>query len=103
MTTTTSSLRALLSGDGESRWLLLKDNSPTSSIRFEASPLPDDGYTFKSRRLRRAFPQSRDGFVDEKESSRVEIDTTAPRIEGLTASTESNGELHVTFHAVDGF
>jgi len=33
----------------------------------------------------------------------VEIDTTAPRIEGLTASAESNGELHVTFHAIDSF
>ena len=28
---------------------------------------------------------------------------TAPRIEGLTASAETNGELHVTFHAVDSF
>jgi hypothetical protein len=33
----------------------------------------------------------------------VEIDTTPPRIEGLTASAESSGELHVTFRAVDSF
>ena len=90
-------------GDGESRWLLLKDNLTDKFYSFEASLLPDDGYTFKVVASDAPSHSPGDGLVDEKESSRVEIDTTAPRIEGLTASTESNGELHVTFHAVDGF
>ena len=38
----------------------------------------------------------------EKESLRVEIDTTPPNIENLTAN-EANGELHITFSAVDRF
>jgi len=32
---------------GESRWLLLKDNLTDKFYSFEASLLPDDGYTFK--------------------------------------------------------
>jgi len=90
-------------GDGESRWLLMKDNLTDKFYSFEASLLPDDGYTFKVVASDAPSHSPGDGLTDEKESSRVEIDTTAPRIEGLTASAESNGELHVTFHAIDSF
>jgi hypothetical protein len=90
-------------GDGESRWLLLKDNLTDKFYSFEASLLPDDGYTFKVVASDAPSHSPGDALTDEKESSRVEIDTTVPRIEGLTASAELNGELHVTFHAVDSF
>jgi hypothetical protein len=90
-------------GDGESRWLLLKDNLTDKFYSFEASLLPDDGYAFRVVASDAPSHSPGDGLTDEKESPRVEIDTTAPRIEGLTASSESNGELHVTFHAVDSF
>ena len=90
-------------GDGESRWLLLKDNLTDKFYSFEASLLPDDGYTFKVVASDAPSHSPGDGLTDEKESSRVEIDTTAPRIESLTVSAESNGELHVIFHAVDSF
>jgi hypothetical protein len=90
-------------GDGESRWLLLKDNLTDKFYSFEASLLPDDGYTFKVVASDAPSHSPGDGLTDAKEGSRVEIDTTAPRIEGLTASADANGELHVTFHAVDGF
>jgi hypothetical protein len=90
-------------GDGESRWLLLKDNLTDKFYSFEASLLPDDGYTFKVVASDAPSHTPGDGLTDEKESPRVEIDTTAPRMEGLTASAESNGELHVTFHAIDSF
>jgi len=90
-------------GDGESRWLLLKDNLSDKFYSFEASLLPDDGYTFKVVASDAPSHSPGEGLTDEKESARVEIDTTAPRIEGLSASAEANGELHVTFHAIDSF
>ncbi len=90
-------------GDGESRWLLLKDNLTDKFYSFEASLLPDDGYTFKVVASDAPSHNPGDALTDEKQSSRVEIDTTPPRVENLAASVESNGELHVTFHAVDSF
>jgi len=90
-------------GDGESRWLLLKDNLTDKFYSFEASLLPDDGYTFKVVASDAPSHSPGDALTDEREGSRVEIDTTPPRIESLTASAESSGELHVTFHAVDSF
>ncbi len=90
-------------GDGESRWLLLKENLTDKFYSFEAGLLPDDGYIFKVVASDAPSHSPAEGLTDEKESSRVEIDTTAPRIEGLTASADAHGELHVTFHAVDGF
>jgi len=90
-------------GDGATRWLLLKDNLTDKFYSFEASLLPDDGYTFKVVASDAPSHSPGDGLTDEKESARVEIDTTAPRIEALTASAESNGDLHVSFHATDTF
>ena len=89
-------------GDGETRWLLLKDNLTDKFYSFEASLLPDDGYTFKVAASDAPSHSPGDALTDEKESARVEIDTTAPRIDG-SAVAEANGELHVTFRAVDGF
>ena len=90
-------------GDGETRWLLMKDNFTDKFYSFEASLLPDDGYKFKVVASDAPSHTPGDALSDEKESPRVEIDTTPPRIEGLTASAEANGELHVTFHAIDSF
>jgi hypothetical protein len=90
-------------GDGESRWLLLKDNLTDKFYSFEASLLPDDGYTFKVVASDAPSHSPGDALSGEREGSRVEIDTTPPRVEALTASAESSGELHVTFHAIDSF
>jgi hypothetical protein len=90
-------------GDGATRWLLLRGSLTDKFYSFEASLLPDDGYTFKVVASDAPSHSPGDGLTDEKESARVEIDTTAPRIEGLTASADSNGDLHVTFHAIDSF
>ena len=38
-------------GDGESRWLLLKDNVTDKAYSFDASLLPDGGYTIKVDRV----------------------------------------------------
>ena len=42
-------------GDGDTRWLLLKDNLTDKFYSFDASLLPDGGYTHQGRSFRRAF------------------------------------------------
>jgi hypothetical protein len=89
-------------GEGESRWLLLKDNLPDKFYSFDASLLPDGAYTFKVVASDAPSHSPGEALTSEKESARVEVDTTAPRIENLNASVE-NGKLHITFRASDGF
>ena len=89
-------------GDGESRWLLLKDNLTDKFYSFDASLLPDDGYTFKVVASDAPSHSPGDSLSVEKESLRVEIDTTPPNIENFTAN-EADGELHIAFSAVDKF
>jgi hypothetical protein len=89
-------------GDGESRWLLLKDNLTEKAYSFDASLLPDGGYTVKVVASDAPSHSPGEALTAEKESRRFEVDTTPPRIENLTASLES-GEIHVRFRAADGF
>ena len=42
-------------GDGETRWLLLKDNLTDKFYSFDASLLPDGGYTMEIIGFRCAF------------------------------------------------
>jgi hypothetical protein len=89
-------------GEGETRWLLLKDNLPDKFYSFDSSLLPDGAYTIKviaSDALSHSLGQ---GLSAERESARFEMDTTPPRIEDLRASEEGS-QIHVTFRAVDGF
>ncbi len=89
-------------GDGDSRWLLLKDNLTDKFYSFDASLLPDGVYIIKV--VASDAPSHSPGLAltAEKESLRFEVDTTAPQIENLAGSAE-NGVIHVTFRAVDGF
>jgi len=80
----------------------LKENLTDKFYSFDASLLPDDGYTFKVVASDAPSHSPGDSLSVEKESLRVEIDTTPPSIENLTAS-ETNGELHIAFSAVDKF
>jgi hypothetical protein len=89
-------------GDGESRWLLLKDGLTDKFYSFDASLLPDGGYTFKIVASDAPSHSPGDELTAEKESSRVEVDTTAPIIESLRAVQEGDN-IHVTFRATDGF
>jgi hypothetical protein len=89
-------------GDGETRWLLLKDNLADKAYSFDASLLPDGGYTVKVVASDAPSHSPGEALSASKESRRFEVDTTAPRIENLSASIES-GQIHVTFRAVDGF
>ncbi len=89
-------------GDGESRWLLLKDGLTDKFYSFDASLLPDGGYTFKVVASDAPSHSPGEELSAEKESSRVEVDTTAPIIENLHAVQEGEN-IHVTFRATDGF
>jgi hypothetical protein len=89
-------------GDGESRWLLLKDEITDKFFSFDASLLPDGGYTIKVVASDALSHSPEQALTAEKESARFEVDTTPPQIETLTASSEG-GQIHVTFRAADGF
>jgi hypothetical protein len=89
-------------GDGETRWLLLRDNLTDKAYSFDASLLPDGGYTVKIVASDAPSHSPGDALATEKESSRFEVDTTPPRIENLKAIAEG-AQLHISFRAEDGF
>ena len=89
-------------GDGETRWLLLKENITDKAYSFDASLLPDGGYTVKVVASDAPSHSPGDALTASKESRRFEVDTTPPRIDNLSASVE-NGQIHLTFRAGDGF
>jgi hypothetical protein len=89
-------------GDVESRWLLLKDNLSDKAYSFDASLLPDGGYTVKVVASDSPSHSPGEALTASRESRRFEVDTTAPRIENLTATLESS-QIHVHFRAEDGF
>jgi hypothetical protein len=89
-------------GDGQKRWLLLKDDITDRAYSFDASLLPDGGYTVKVIASDAPSHSPGESLIASRESRRFEVDTTPPRIENLSATLESD-RIHVTFLAVDGF
>jgi hypothetical protein len=89
-------------GDGENRWLLLKDNLTDKFYSFDAALLPDGGYTIKVVASDAPSHSPGEALTAEKQSARFEVDTTPPRIENLNAMLESGG-IHVSFRASDSF
>ncbi|MGA7645109.1 MAG: hypothetical protein WBW01_01250, partial [Terriglobales bacterium] len=89
-------------GDGESRWLLLKDNISDRYYSFDASLLPDGGYTVKVIASDAPSHSPGEALYAERVSSRFEVDSTSPVIENLTATVEGKG-IHVRFRASDSF
>jgi hypothetical protein len=89
-------------GEGETRWLLLKEDITDKAYSFDASLLPDGGYTIKVVASDSPSHSPGDALTESRESRRFEVDTTPPRIENLAASVEA-GQIHVRFRAEDGF
>ncbi len=89
-------------GDGETRWLLLKDNLTDKFYSLDASLLPDGGYTIKVVASDAPSHSPEQALTAEKESARFEVDTTPPQIEKLSASLDGS-LIHVTFRAADSF
>jgi hypothetical protein len=94
-------------GDGESRWLLLKKDLSDRSYSFDAALLPDGGYTVKVIASDAPSHSPGEALYAERVSSRFEVDSTAPIIDNLTATLESDkqsaGQIHVHFRATDSF
>ena len=89
-------------GDGQTRWLLLKGNLADKHYSFDASLLPDGGYTVKVIASDAPSHSPQEALSAEKESGRFEVDTTPPQIVELKASVQG-GAVHVQLHAVDSF
>ncbi len=89
-------------GDGQTRWLLLKDNLSDKAYSFDASLLPDGGYIVKVVASDAPSHSPGEALTASKESRRFEVDTTPPRIENLSALIEG-AEVHVIFRASDVF
>jgi sugar lactone lactonase YvrE len=89
-------------GDGESRWLLLKNNLSDRSYSFDASLLPDGGYTVKVVASDAPSHSPGEALYAERVSSRFEVDTTAPVIDNLAATLDGK-QIHVRFRASDSF
>jgi hypothetical protein len=89
-------------GEGDTRWLLLKDNLTDKFYSFDASLLPDGGYTVKVMASDAPSHSPEQALSAEKESLRFEVDTTPPQIANLAASVEGD-KIHLAFRAVDSF
>jgi hypothetical protein len=89
-------------GDGETRWLLLKDGLTDKAYSFEASLLPDGGYTVKVVASDAPSHSPGEALTASRESRRFEVDTTPPRVENLAATLE-DGRIHLAFRVTDNF
>jgi hypothetical protein len=89
-------------GDGETRWLLLKENLADKFYSFDSSLLPDGGYTFKIVASDQPSHAPGEGLHAERMSQRFEIDTTPPQVTNLKATSEG-GKIRVTFRGEDSF
>ncbi len=89
-------------GDGEKRWLLLKDNLTDKAYSFDAGLLPDGGYTVKLIASDAPSHSPGEALTASKESRRFEVDTSPPRIENLSGTVDG-AQIRVTFTAADGF
>src|SRR5229473_1370189 len=89
-------------GDGESRWLPLKNNLSDRYYSFDASLLPDGGYTVKVIASDAPSHSPGEALYAERVSTRFEVDTTAPVIDNLTAALDGK-QIQVRFHASDSF
>jgi hypothetical protein len=80
----------------------LKDDISDKAYSFDASLLPDGGYTIKIVASDAPSHSPGDALTTSRESRRFEVDTTPPRIENLSASMDGT-KIHVRFRADDGF
>jgi hypothetical protein len=89
-------------GEGQTRWLLLKDSLSEKFYSFDASLLPDGGYEIKVLASDSPSHSPGEALPSERESDRFEVDTTPPQIQDLKASVQGE-KVHVTFRASDSF
>ena len=89
-------------GDGESRWLLLKNGLSERYYSFDASLLPDGGYTALVEASDGPSHSPGESLRSQKESARFEVDSTPPAITNLAATLEGS-QVRVQFRVTDSF
>jgi hypothetical protein len=89
-------------GDGESRWLLLRDDLSDRYCTFDSSLLPDGGYTVLVVASDAPSHSPGEALYAQKVSARFEVDNTSPVIENLSATLEGK-QIRVRFRARDSF
>jgi hypothetical protein len=89
-------------GDGESRWLLLKDNLSDRYYSFDADLFPDGGYIVKVIASDAPSHSPGEALYAERDSARFEVDTTAPVIDKLAATFDGK-QIEARFRATDSF
>jgi hypothetical protein len=89
-------------GEGQTRWLLLKDGLSEKFYSFDAALLPDGGYEIKVLASDSPSHSPGEALSSERESDRFEVDTTPPQIQDLKASVQG-GKIRVQFRAADNF
>jgi hypothetical protein len=90
-----------LRGDGETVWRLLKDHLNDKAYSFDSALIPDGGYQIKIVASDSSSQTPSHVLTGEKISDRFEVDTTAPVLSGLKASSEAS--TRVIFDADDSF
>jgi hypothetical protein len=93
-------------GDGEARWLLLKSDLFDRYYSFDASLLPDGGYTVKVIASDAPSHSPGEALYAERVSARFEVDSTPPVIANLAATLDDRQigkQIRVRFHASDSF
>jgi hypothetical protein len=97
-----------LRGDGETVWRLLKDKITDKSYSFDATLVPDGGYSLKVVASDAPSHTPADALSGEKVSDRFVVDTTPPSITGLKAvrriecgGAPCAGQIVLTFDAED--
>jgi hypothetical protein len=89
-------------GEGQARWLLLKEGLSEKFYSFDASLLPDGGYEIKVLASDSPSHSPGEALSSERESDRFEVDTTPPQIQDLKALVQG-GKVRVQFRAADNF
>ncbi|HKT70154.1 MAG TPA: hypothetical protein VJP83_11985, partial [Terriglobales bacterium] len=83
-------------------WLLLKKGLDDRYYSFDASLLPDGGYSMRVVASDAPSHSPNEALTASQESSRFEVDTTPPAIQDLRGAL-TGGQLRVTFRALDSF
>jgi len=89
-------------GEGQTRWLPLKEGLSEKFYSFDASLLPDGGYEIKVLASDSPSHSPGEALSSERESDRFEVDTTPPQIQDLKAAVQDE-KVRVQFRAADNF
>jgi hypothetical protein len=89
-------------GINERRWVLLRDGLHDKQLTLDSSLFPDGEYLVRVVASDAASHAPEDALTGDRVSQSFDVDSTAPRIDGLQAVNENN-VLHISFRALDSY